>query len=122
MELDPVFPDKTSPAGRDYRYTKVGILTRGQRALQKLYDRPEKVIIVVSHSGFLRMSIAGSWFYNADYRIFDFAPREEGAIAQPYRLVQHESTLISGGGLGKSFKDLVVLGEGLPDEEPKVVM
>jgi hypothetical protein len=122
VDLDPVFPDKTSPAGAAYRYTKVGILTRGQRALQKLHNRPEKVIIVVSHSGFLRMSVSGSWFYNADYRIFDFAPMEEAALDQSFRLVQHESTLVHGGGLGKSFKDLVILGEGLPDEEPKVLM
>ncbi len=41
-------------------------------ALRELYHRPEKYIVVVSHSGFLRTGISGHYYWNADYRIFDF--------------------------------------------------
>ena len=66
-----MYPDKISPAAARYHYTRDAILRRAQLALAKLYDRPEKVIIVVSHSGFLRAGVSGSWYQNADYRIFD---------------------------------------------------
>ncbi|KAI0155408.1 phosphoglycerate mutase-like protein [Hypoxylon sp. FL1284] len=115
-KVDPVFPDKTSPAASQYHFSKKAILMRAQIALKKLYDRPEKVIVVVSHSGFLRLGVSGYWYFNADYRIFDFAP-----MAGPddnYRLQQHESTREKGGGLGRSWIDPVVLGSGLPEEDP----
>ncbi|KAJ8108173.1 hypothetical protein ONZ43_g6506 [Nemania bipapillata] len=115
--VDPVWPDKTSPAGREYHYTKTAIIARGQAALQKLYERPEKVIIVVSHSGFLRLGVTGCWFFNADYRVFDF-----GAMASagsPYQLEQHASTQEKGGGLGHSWTQQVILGSDLPDELPE---
>ncbi|KAI1814414.1 histidine phosphatase superfamily [Poronia punctata] len=111
--VDPVWPDKTSPAGHRYRYTKTAILARAQRALDKLHARPEKVVVVVSHSGFLRAGVTGSWFFNADYRVFDF----DSAV--PYRLVQRASTEEKGGGLGRSLTVKVPLGDGLPDEVPE---
>ena len=89
-------------------------MARGQAALQKLYERPEKVIIVVSHSGFLRLGVTGCWFFNADYRVFDFAVM--GSPGSPYQLEQHASTEEDGGGLGHSRTEQVVLGSGLPDE------
>ena len=58
-DVDPVWPDKTSSAGRPYAYTRKAILERGQRGLVKLYDRPEKFIFVISHSGFLRLGVVG---------------------------------------------------------------
>ncbi|KAI1770638.1 phosphoglycerate mutase-like protein [Hypoxylon cercidicola] len=115
-KVDPVFPDKTSPAASQYHFTKKAILMRAQIALEKLYNRPEKVIIVVSHSAFLRLAVSGYSYFNADYRIFDFAP-----MAEPgdyYRLQQHESTMKKGGGLGRSWIDPIVLGSELPQEDP----
>ncbi|KAI3322383.1 phosphoglycerate mutase-like protein [Xylariaceae sp. AK1471] len=115
--VDPVWPDKTSPAGSQYHYTKTAIIARGQAALKKLYERPEKVIIVVSHSGFLRVGVTGCWFFNADYRIFDFAAME--SPESQYRLEQHASTKEKGGGLGLSRTEQVVLGSDLPNEWPE---
>ncbi|KAI0407553.1 phosphoglycerate mutase-like protein [Xylaria palmicola] len=114
--VDPVWPDKTSSAGHEYHYTKTAILARGQVALQKLYSRPEKVIIVVSHSGFLRLGVTGCWFFNADYRVFDFAAMQNPG--GPYQLEQHASTKEKGGGLGHSFTKELMLGSGLPEELP----
>ncbi|KAI0114446.1 phosphoglycerate mutase-like protein [Nemania sp. FL0031] len=115
--VDPVWPDKTSAAGSEYHYTRTAIIARGQTALRKLYERPEKVIIVVSHSGFLRLGVTGCWFSNADYRVFDFAPMESPASS--YQLEQHASTRENGGGLGHSWTHQVVLGSDLPDEIPE---
>ncbi|KAJ3571191.1 hypothetical protein NPX13_g5469 [Xylaria arbuscula] len=115
--VDPVWPDKTSPAGRQYHYTKSAVVARGQAALQKLYERPEKVIVVVSHSGFLRLGVTGCWFFNADYRVFDFAAM--ASPGSPYQLEQHASTKENGGGLGRSWTEQVILGSDLPDELPK---
>jgi len=109
--VDPVFPDKTSPAGAKYAYTKLAITGRAQDGLRELYHRPEKAIIVVSHSGFLRLGVTGHYFFNADYRIFDF---QEPAEDDTYTLKQWESTLK--GGLGWSWEKTVHIGEGLPAE------
>lgn len=112
--LDPVYPDKSTPAGSRYAYNKKALLARGQSALQKLYNRPEKVIIVVSHSGFLRECVSGWWYFNSDYRIFDF--EERASDDQPYALKQSVETFENGGGLGLSHKHEVGLGGGLPHE------
>lgn len=108
--LDPVFPDKTSPAGARYHYTRPAILARAESAMRELYNRPEKAIIVVSHSGFLRLGVTTHYFFNADYRIFDFEVAAEG---EPLQLKQWQST--KAGGLGWSWERTVKLGEGLPD-------
>ncbi|CAM1501139.1 Fc.00g103010.m01.CDS01 [Cosmosporella sp. VM-42] len=106
--VDPVFPDKTSPAGAPYACTRSAILARGKRCLETLHKRPEKLIFVVSHSGFLRLGVVGWWFFNSDYRVFDF---EEG---NEVRVQQRESTLE--GGMGLSWAERVELGSKLPDE------
>jgi hypothetical protein len=110
-KVDPVWPDKTSPAGRPYAYTRAAILERGQRGLAKLRNRPEKFIFVVSHSGFLRLGVTGWWFFNSDYRIFRFTS-ETAEVA----IEQDESTLK--GGLGLSWETRVELGFELPEEDP----
>ncbi|KAB5571842.1 histidine phosphatase superfamily [Coniochaeta sp. 2T2.1] len=112
-QVDPVWPDKTSDKADLYRYNKRAILERGQRALEDVRGRKEKVVVVVSHSGFMRLGVTGRWFYNADYRIFEF---EDG---EGMGLREWEST--EKGGLGKSFEERVELGEGIPEED-KVVM
>ncbi|KAF7543814.1 hypothetical protein G7Z17_g10439 [Cylindrodendrum hubeiense] len=106
--VDPVWPDKTSPAARRYAHTRRDILARGQIGLKDLSQRPEKLIFVVSHSGFLREGVVGFWFYNSDYRIFDF-DQEAGGL----NLKQHESTIA--GGMGLSRTEPVPLGSELPD-------
>ncbi|KAI5860831.1 phosphoglycerate mutase-like protein [Durotheca rogersii] len=116
-KVDPVFPDKTSPAASHYHFTKEALLARAQESLKQLYERPEKVIVVVSHSAFLRLAVSGYWYFNADYRIFDFEPVH--GPRGPYRLEQHESTREKGGGLGRSWIDPVVLGSELPVEDPE---
>lgn len=114
--VDPVYPDKTSPAGAKYAYHKAAILGRAQSALADLYVRPEKAVIVVSHSGFLRQAVTGSWFFNADYRIFDFDGTASGtAVDAGYRLRQWDST--RSGGLGWSWDHEVEIGEGIPEED-----
>ncbi|KAK7959584.1 phosphoglycerate mutase [Apiospora aurea] len=120
--LDPVYPAKRTPAGSHYFATRGAILNRGQASLRRLRDRPEKVIIVVSHSGFLRLGVTGCFYLNADYRIFDFEEEEEqvgeDGVTPQIRLRQWEETKEKGGGMGKSWKDMVELGSGLPDEMP----
>ncbi|KAL2753969.1 hypothetical protein ACRALDRAFT_1081205 [Sodiomyces alcalophilus JCM 7366] len=108
--LDPVYPDKTSPAGAKYAYTRQAILSRGQSCLESLRQRPEKYIFVVSHSGFLRLGLTGYWFFNADYRVFDL--ESDGSLKQ------WESTI--SGGLKKSLTEPVELGSELPEEDVKM--
>ncbi|KAJ2905519.1 phosphoglycerate mutase-like protein [Zalerion maritima] len=112
--VDPVYPDKTSPAGARYAHSKKAITTRAQLALEHLYSRPEKVIVVVSHSGFLRQGMTGFWFFNADFRIFDFEERKKETNG-PYKLKQWDLT--TKGGLGWSWTDPVEVGDGLPEDE-----
>ncbi|KAH7030777.1 histidine phosphatase superfamily [Microdochium trichocladiopsis] len=116
--LDPVFPDKTSSAASRYHYSRPALLARAQAALEKLYNRPEKVIIVVSHSGFMRLAVTGCWFFNADYRIFEFAPMDHVSVDTSFRLQQASITKESGGGLGWSRSEELVLGSELPEEYP----
>ncbi|EXK40672.1 hypothetical protein FOMG_07433 [Fusarium oxysporum f. sp. melonis 26406] len=105
--VDPLWPDKTSPSAERYWYTKKSILARGQRALEDLKKRPEKLIFVVSHAGFLRLGVAGYWFFNSDYRVFDFDGQG---------IKQQEGTLA--GGMGLSLTEPVELGLDLPEEDP----
>ncbi|KAM0347415.1 hypothetical protein ACHAPU_004936 [Fusarium lateritium] len=113
--VDALWPDKTSSTAERYAYTKKSILARGRRALDDLHKRSEKLIFVVSHSGFLRLGVVGYWFFNSDYRMFDFeAEGDESEL----RVKQHEKTL--SGGLGLSLIDPVALGLDLPEEDPEV--
>lgn len=110
--VDPVYPDKTSPEGQVYAYNRQAIVGRAQTALAELKDRPEKAIVVVSHSAFMRQGMTGSWIFNADYRVFEF----EG---EGLALRQWDSTTT--GGLGKSFREKVAIGEGIPEEDKKAL-
>lgn len=60
-----------------------------------LKKRPESVIAVVSHSGFLRLAVTFAQYPNADYRVFDFADDDSD------RLIERETTKESGGGMGE---------------------
>lgn len=112
--VDPVWPDKTSPAGQRFAYTRDAILERGVRALTDLYHRPERLVIVFAHSGFLRVGVAGWWFFNSDYRIFEFG---HAPSADDHGLVQDEATI--SGGLGLSRTTRVELGSDIPEEVPE---
>ncbi len=114
--VDPIYPDKSSPNGKRYAHNRSAVLARAQLALHKLYGRPEKLIILVSHSAFMRLAVTGAQFANADYRVFDFIKREseDGAFG----LTEWESTRSNGGGLGISPKAQVELGSGpLPPDD-----
>ncbi|KAK6216769.1 phosphoglycerate mutase [Colletotrichum tabaci] len=108
--VDPVYPDKTSPRGAKYAFTKEAILERARSGVQDIREHKEKLILVVSHSGFLRLGVTGHWFFNGDYRVFELDECNEPD--QPPKLKQLEATL--SGGLGKSWPDPVVIGSDLP--------
>lgn len=108
-KVDPVYPDKTSPAGAAYAYNRRAIVERGERCLKELRGRGERAVVVVSHSGFMRQGVTGWWYFNADYRVFEF---EEG---EGVGLRQWESTIK--GGLGRSREERVVIGERIPEED-----
>ncbi|KXH31726.1 phosphoglycerate mutase [Colletotrichum nymphaeae SA-01] len=107
--VDPIYPNKTPPAGAQYAFNREAILGRGQSGLQSIFERKEKLVFVVSHSGFLRAGVTGYWFFNADYRVFEF--ERSGAPGKPFQLQQADSTL--SGGLGKSRTEPVVIGSEL---------
>ncbi|KAL7929561.1 histidine phosphatase superfamily [Trichoderma chlorosporum] len=111
--VSPLWPDKTdSPIARDlFSYTRPAVLRRGRRCLEKLSKRPEDLIFVFSHSGFLRSGVSEWWYFNADYRIFTF---DEGL-----GLKIDESTLE--GGMGWSWNKKVELGTGVPEDVEKEI-
>jgi len=81
---------------------KTGLLEHTQKAVKRradgeiewLRNRSEKVIAVVSHSAFMRTSVAHAFFANGSYRIFGF--EEDGAF------VEWDRTRLGGGGMGTS--------------------
>src|SRR3569833_1294038 len=114
-EGDPIFPDKTSPQGRFYEWSRPALIARGQACLKDLHDRPESVILVVSHSGFLTKAVSGCAFANADYRIFDFEQHLDPDDA--YRLKERDQTRPRGG-MGWSDGASRVIGDGIPEVAP----
>ncbi|PVH94977.1 phosphoglycerate mutase-like protein [Periconia macrospinosa] len=122
--VDPLYPDKTTnPATNPYAFTRKALLARGQTCLRNLYHRPEKVIAVVSHSGFLRVGVCNRQFFNADWRVFEFDEDEMGEAKakgeERYVLKEWKETEEKGGGMGRSEK-----GVFLPKREdfpPEVV-
>lgn len=95
--IDPAYPSKSGL----YAFSKEGLMQRGIEARQWLRNRPERVIAVVSHSGFLRVGVSYRKYENADFRIFDFAEGPEFDDVGG-KLVEWELTESRGGGLGKS--------------------
>lgn len=106
--VDPVFPSKTGL----YEFTEEALINRGVAARRWLRNRPEKVIAVVSHAGFLRVGVSYRRYENADYRIFDFT---EGDEELGGGLVEREETASRGGGMGKSDKGVF----GFNDDDRK---
>ncbi|KAK4160881.1 phosphoglycerate mutase-like protein [Cladorrhinum sp. PSN259] len=106
-KVDPVWPDKTSIRARLYRPTKTEVLARAEMAKEDLQRRPERFIIVVSHSGFMRKGLVGRCFANADYRIFSLTENEG--------FTEHGG--MERGGMGRSEGEHVEIGSGLYDDE-----
>ncbi|KAF1920246.1 hypothetical protein BDU57DRAFT_438399 [Ampelomyces quisqualis] len=121
--VDPSYPDKTTNlASNPYAFTQKAILARGQTCLEELYSRPEKVIAVVTHSGFLRTAVCNRMFFNADWRVFTF---DEQAMAEAEKedqkkfiLKESAKTEKNGGGMGRS--DVGVFGIEKGDFPPEV--
>ncbi|PSN65387.1 phosphoglycerate mutase-like protein [Corynespora cassiicola Philippines] len=117
--VDPLYPDKTTHLRTNpYAFTRKAILARGQACLKSLYARPEKVIAVVSHSGFLRTAVCNRRFFNADYRIFDFDLEKmkkskdvgEGIDGEGlFYLKEWPETEEKGGGMGRSEKGIAYI-------------
>lgn len=103
--VDPIYPAKTGL----YEFSKCGLTQRGIEVRKWLRSRDEKVIAVVSHSGFLRVGVSYRHYQNADFRIFDFA---DGNDTIGGKLVEWEMTESKGGGLGKSQKGIFEMGPG----------
>jgi hypothetical protein len=118
--VDPSFPDKTTNLSQNpYAFTQKAILARGQTCLKDLYSRPEKVIAVVSHSGFLRTAVCNRMFFNADWRVFEF-DEEMGKQEGKYVLKESEETEKKGGGMGRSDVGVFRVVEGdFPEEAAK---
>ncbi|KAF2014729.1 phosphoglycerate mutase-like protein [Aaosphaeria arxii CBS 175.79] len=115
--VDPLYPDKTSDLSHNpFAFTRSAILSRGQAVLASLYSRPEKVIAVVSHAGFLRVGVANRRFFNADWRVFDFdeevlresQEKGEGIDGKGlFVLKEWKETEEKGGGMGRSERGFV---------------
>ncbi|KAI4134911.1 MAG: hypothetical protein LQ347_001119 [Umbilicaria vellea] len=97
FDFNTVSPEYPSKEGR-WAFSVAAITQRGRDCRQWLKSRPEKVIAVVTHSGFLRLGVSHTKYANADYRVFDFADDTSD------ELVEWESTEHQGGGMGKSEK------------------
>jgi broad specificity phosphatase PhoE len=94
-----VFPEYPQKTGR-WAFSKTAALQRGVDCRRWLKARPEKVIVVVSHSAFLRICVSEyKQYHNADYRVFEFAEDSD-------RLVEWKLTEEQGGGMGWSRKGL----------------
>ena len=112
--VDPAYPTKDSSS--PYAFTKSANKARGEACLKDLYNRPEKVIAVVSHAGFLRTAVTRRRYANADYRIFTFGKGDDGYL----ELFEDDKTARKGGGLGRSQKGIFEVQEwDFPSEEAK---
>ncbi|KAF2454808.1 histidine phosphatase superfamily [Lineolata rhizophorae] len=110
------WPSKTSPTS-PYFFSRSAVLARGQACLADLYSRPEKVIAVVTHSGFLRTAVCARHFGNADYRVFDFVDGGKGKDGK-WELREWEEMEKKGGGLGTSWTGPAPIEPGdFPEEE-----
>ncbi|KAK6205868.1 hypothetical protein LQW54_008163 [Pestalotiopsis sp. IQ-011] len=90
-QLDPVYPAKTGL----YDAAQESLLHRARVAREWLFHRPEKYVIVMTHSGFIRRVVPNCRKYaNAEYRLYDFATDEgeaEGDDASQFRLIEREA-------------------------------
>ncbi|KAF2237532.1 phosphoglycerate mutase-like protein [Viridothelium virens] len=115
--LDTIDPDYPSKDGQ-YAFTQPAVIGRGMSALADLRKRPEKVIAVVSHSGFLRTAIGQAQWNNADYRVYEFTGSNEYGLV----LKEWKETEEKGGGLSISEKGKAPIVKGdFPEERVEKV-
>jgi hypothetical protein len=128
--VDHIYPDKTTPYPytdpaksnvlNPYLFTRASVLARGQTALQALQSLPlseQDVVVVVSHSGFLRTAITELHWMNADYRVFDFEKGQESA-----RITIRARKGYDEGGMGKSWAGRAeIVDTDFPAEETSKV-
>lgn len=95
MDFSTVFSEYPAKTGR-WAFSQAAITQRGVDCRRWLQARPEEVIAVVSHSGFLRVGVSHRHYANAEYRVFSFA---EGSGDE---LVEWRVTEENGGGMGNS--------------------
>lgn len=105
--VDPIYPEKANPLTNPYAFTRRAVVQRGQTCLEWLYNRPEKIIAVVSHSGFLRCSVSQRRYANADYRVFDLKKND----GKGFVLKEWEQTEKNGGGMGRSETGIAQIEE-----------
>lgn len=116
-DVDAKYPGKEGI----YAFSRRAIAQRGVAAREFLKGRKEKVVVVVSHSGFLRVGLSHRFYENADFRIFDFGFKEEGGG----ELVEWgETEWVKGGlnqersgGMGKSPVGVWVGEQNIPEGE-----
>ncbi|KAI8961847.1 phosphoglycerate mutase-like protein [Daldinia sp. FL1419] len=65
--LDPIYPQKTGL----YENSEEAFQRRASFAKRWLFERPEKCIVVVTHSGFLKRLIKGPKYQNVEYRTYE---------------------------------------------------
>ena len=95
LSFSTVFPEYPAKTGR-WAFSDAAIIQRGKDCRQWLKNRAEKVIAIVSHSGFLRVGVSHINYENADYRVFNFA--NDGSDV----LVEWQLTRDNNGGMGRS--------------------
>ncbi|KAF2993508.1 hypothetical protein E8E13_001026 [Curvularia kusanoi] len=106
--VDPSFTDKaTNGSNGPFAFTQEAVLARGRACLEALYLRPEKVVAVISHAGFLRTAICNRKFFNADWRVFDLS-KDDSLETGKLVLTERVDTEKQGGGMGRS--DIGVFG------------
>ncbi|KAI0175642.1 phosphoglycerate mutase-like protein [Hypoxylon sp. FL1284] len=71
--LDPVYPQKIGL----YESSEAAYRKRATFARRWLFQRPEKCIVVVTHSGFLRRTVKGPKYKNVEYRTYKLVEDEE---------------------------------------------
>ncbi|KAH8197152.1 hypothetical protein TruAng_008681 [Truncatella angustata] len=72
--VDKAWPAKTGL----YDPSQEGLLNRARVVREWLYHRPEKYVVVMTHSGFIRrVAPSNSKYANAEFRIYNFAVEDE---------------------------------------------
>ncbi|KAK8020754.1 hypothetical protein PG990_005892 [Apiospora arundinis] len=78
-QLDPVYPAKTGL----YFPSEEALQNRARFAREWLFHRPEKHIVIVTHSGFLQRVAKGQKYRNVEYKMYEFV---DDASTQDFRL------------------------------------
>ncbi|KAI2470027.1 phosphoglycerate mutase-like protein [Annulohypoxylon bovei var. microspora] len=81
--LDPIYPQKTGL----YENSEDAFRRRGAVAKDWLSNRPEKCIIVVTHSGFLKRLVKGPKYQNLEFRSYELVENSDGLDLEEIRRV-----------------------------------